>query len=61
MRSRGREQALIPGALDVYKRQPTASGKTLAFLLPVLQEILADPLTRAVFIYPTKALAGRCV
>ena len=32
----------------------TASGKTLAFLLPVLQEILEDPLTRAIFIYPTK-------
>ena len=36
----------------------TASGKTLAFLLPVLQKILEDPLTRAVFIYPTKALAS---
>ena len=35
----------------------TASGKTLAFLLPVLQGILEDPLTRAIFIYPTKALA----
>lgn len=36
----------------------TASGKTLAFLLPVLQEILEDSLTRAIFIYPTKALAS---
>lgn len=36
----------------------TASGKTLSFLLPVLQEILANPLARAVFIYPTKALAS---
>lgn len=36
----------------------TASGKTLSFLLPVLQEILKNPLTRAVFIYPTKALAS---
>ena len=36
----------------------TASGKTLAFLLPVLQGILEDPLTRAIFIYPTKALAS---
>lgn len=43
---------------NVVITTPTASGKTLAFLLPVLQEILADPLTRAVFIYPTKALAG---
>lgn len=36
----------------------TASGKTLSFLLPVLQEILKNPLTRAIFIYPTKALAA---
>lgn len=36
----------------------TASGKTLSFLLPVLQEILANPLARAIFIYPTKALAS---
>lgn len=36
----------------------TASGKTLSFLLPVLQAILEEPLTRAIFIYPTKALAS---
>ena len=36
----------------------TASGKTLGFLLPVLQEILKNPLARAIFIYPTKALAA---
>lgn len=36
----------------------TASGKTLSFLLPVLQQILADPQSRAIFIYPTKALAS---
>ena len=35
----------------------TASGKTLSFLLPVLQKILDDPSARAIFIYPTKALA----
>jgi len=29
----------------------TASGKTLSFLLPILQEIIKDPLTRAIFIY----------
>ena len=39
----------------------TASGKTLAFLLPVLQKILEDPLTRAIFVYPTKALASDTV
>lgn len=36
----------------------TASGKTLSFLLPVLQEILKNPSTRAIFVYPTKALAS---
>lgn len=36
----------------------TASGKTLSFLLPVLQKILKNPLARAIFIYPTKALAN---
>ena len=36
----------------------TASGKTLSFLLPVLEAVLEDPLTRAVFVYPTKALAS---
>lgn len=36
----------------------TASGKTLSFLLPVLQQILSDPQSRAIFIYPTKALAS---
>jgi len=36
----------------------TASGKTLSFLLPILQEIIKDPLTRAIFVYPTKALAS---
>ncbi len=35
----------------------TASGKTLSFLLPVVQKILEDPATRAIFLYPTKALA----
>lgn len=36
----------------------TASGKTLSFLLPVIQEIISNPLARAIFIYPTKALAS---
>jgi DEAD/DEAH box helicase domain-containing protein len=36
----------------------TASGKTLSFLLPILQEILKAPQTRAIFLYPTKALAS---
>jgi DEAD/DEAH box helicase domain-containing protein len=35
---------------------PTASGKTLCYTLPVLQRIVANPDTRALFLYPTKAL-----
>lgn len=36
---------------------PTASGKTLCYNLPVLQSIIHDPNTRALYIFPTKALA----
>ena len=35
----------------------TASGKTLAFNLPVLNAIAAEPKTRALYLYPTKALS----
>lgn len=35
----------------------TASGKSLAFNLPVLDAIAAEPKTRALYLYPTKALA----
>jgi len=37
---------------------PTASGKSLCFFLSVIQEILQNPVTRAIFVYPTKALAA---
>ncbi len=36
---------------------PTASGKTLCYNLPVLDSILKDPKARALYIFPTKALA----
>jgi DEAD/DEAH box helicase domain-containing protein len=35
----------------------TASGKTLAFNLPILDAIARDPKTRVLYLYPTKALA----
>jgi DEAD/DEAH box helicase domain-containing protein len=35
----------------------TASGKTLAFNLPVLDALARDPKVRALYLYPTKALA----
>ncbi|MGE5359235.1 MAG: DEAD/DEAH box helicase, partial [Bacteroidales bacterium] len=36
---------------------PTASGKTLCYNVPVLQSILQDPSARALYLFPTKALA----
>ena len=36
---------------------PTASGKTLVYNAPVLESILEDPLARALYLFPTKALA----
>lgn len=35
----------------------TASGKTLAYNLPVLSALTENPLARALYLYPTKALA----
>ena len=36
---------------------PTASGKTLCYNLPVLNAVLESPDTRALYLFPTKALA----
>jgi DEAD/DEAH box helicase domain-containing protein len=36
---------------------PTASGKTLCYNLPVLNRMMAEPGARALFLFPTKALA----
>jgi DEAD/DEAH box helicase domain-containing protein len=36
---------------------PTASGKTLCYNLPVLQGLLERPDSRALYLFPTKALA----
>src|SRR2546422_179672 len=51
-------------AYDAVKRgrhlvvvTPTASGKTLCYNLPVLQRLLEQPEKRALYVYPTKALA----
>ena len=37
---------------------PTASGKTLCYNLPVLNQILKDPDSRALYLFPTKALSS---
>ncbi|HZG88503.1 DEAD/DEAH box helicase [Paenibacillus sp.] len=36
---------------------PTASGKTLTYNLPVIQQLLEDDSSRALYLFPTKALA----
>ncbi|MBU1473545.1 MAG: DEAD/DEAH box helicase [Acidobacteria bacterium] len=36
---------------------PTASGKTLCYNLPVLDTVLKKPSSRAIYMFPTKALA----
>jgi DEAD/DEAH box helicase domain-containing protein len=41
---------------NVIITTPTASGKTFAFLFPVLNSIIKNPGSRALLIYPTKAL-----
>jgi len=43
---------------NVVLASPTASGKSLAFALPTLERVLTQPGTRALYLYPTKALIG---
>lgn len=42
---------------DVVVVTPTASGKTLCYNLPVLNSIMQDTNKRALYLFPTKALA----
>ena len=42
---------------DVVLESPTASGKTLAFTVPMLDVLLNNPGSHALMIYPMKALA----
>jgi DEAD/DEAH box helicase domain-containing protein len=42
---------------NVVTVTPTASGKTLCYNAPVLDTILKDPSARALYLFPTKALA----
>lgn len=42
---------------DVVIVTPTASGKTLCYNLPVLNAVVENPDTRALYLFPTKALA----
>ena len=49
--------AHILAGRNVVTITPTASGKTLCYNGPVLNAILQDPSTRALYLFPTKALA----
>ena len=45
------------GGRNVVVVTPTASGKTLCYNLPVLNAVLENPDARALYLFPTKALA----
>ncbi len=49
-------QRLAAGANTVIVT-PTASGKTLCYNLPVLNRLIGEPGARALYLFPTKALA----
>ncbi len=53
----GRALALAGEGRHLVIATPTASGKSFCFHLPVLQAYAADPNARAIYLYPTKALA----
>jgi DEAD/DEAH box helicase domain-containing protein len=47
----------VASGRQVVVTTPTASGKTLCYNLPVLDRILKNPAARALYLFPTKALA----
>jgi len=47
----------VAAGRNIVVTTPTASGKTLCYNLPVLDRILKQPSTRALYLFPTKALA----
>lgn len=49
-------QSVLDGE-NVVIVTPTASGKTLCYNIPILNEILKNPESRALYLFPTKALA----
>lgn len=48
----------IQAGKNVLTVTPTASGKTLSYNLPVIDQILKNSATRALYLFPTKALAS---
>lgn len=49
--------AAVRGGKNVIVATPAASGKSMCYNLPVLEALLADRSARALYLYPTKALA----
>ena len=49
--------AHVAAGRHIVVTTPTASGKTLCYNLPVLDGVLKNPATRALYLFPTKALA----
>jgi DEAD/DEAH box helicase domain-containing protein len=52
-----RAVALASAGRDCVVVTPTASGKTLCYNIPVLNTIINSPQARAIYLFPTKALA----
>ncbi len=48
---------VVASGCNVVVVTPTASGKTLCYNLPVLNRLLEEPGARAMYLFPTKALA----
>ena len=48
---------LIQAGRDVVVATPTASGKSLVYTVPVVEAVLAQPGSRALYLFPLKALA----
>ncbi|MDP6380077.1 MAG: DEAD/DEAH box helicase, partial [Phycisphaerae bacterium] len=48
---------LVGQGKDIVVVTGTASGKTLCYNLPILSDLLANPDARALYLFPTKALA----
>ena len=51
-------QAVRTAGKNAVVVTPTASGKTLCYNLPILDTLLKDPSARALYLFPTKALAN---
>lgn len=57
-RHQARAIALALQGKDVVLQSPTASGKTLAFAVPMLHELIRNPKSHALMVYQMNALAS---